>query len=71
LTQWIHGTLFTFYAWNASPVDGTDIIQSFAAKGCAFPFPIDLDDTIPPIPSGEGQAALEHMSSTFPLLFKQ
>jgi hypothetical protein len=26
LTQWMHGTLFTFYAWNASPVDATDII---------------------------------------------
>ena len=31
-TQWVQGALFATYAWNASPIDGTNIIRSFAAK---------------------------------------
>jgi len=29
------------YAWNASPIDGTDIIRSVAAVGRPFRFPVD------------------------------
>jgi hypothetical protein len=33
---------FAMYAWNASPIDGTDIVRSFAAKACTFNFPLDV-----------------------------
>ena len=45
LTKWIMGALFALCAWNASPIDGTNIIRSFAAKGREFPFPIDLPES--------------------------
>jgi hypothetical protein len=32
LSQWRMGECFALYAWNASPIEGTDIIRSFAAK---------------------------------------
>ena len=35
------------YAWNASPIDGTDIIRSVAAVGRPFRFPVDNQLTIP------------------------
>ena len=40
--QWKMGTLFATYAWNASPVDGLDVIRSFAAKARTFRFPLDI-----------------------------
>jgi hypothetical protein len=30
--QWTVNTIFAAYAWNASSMDGTDVIHSFAAK---------------------------------------
>jgi hypothetical protein len=30
--QWAMNALFAAHAWNGSPVDGTDVIRSFAAK---------------------------------------
>ena len=41
-SQWELGALFASYAWNASPVDGTDVICSIAAKFREFPFPLDI-----------------------------
>ena len=73
LSQWKMGVLFAIYAWNASPVDGTNIIRSFAAKGREFPFLIDIAEA-PPIPclcTSTGDATLQHVESTFPLLFQQ
>jgi hypothetical protein len=71
--QWTMGTLFSLYAWNASPIDGTNIIRSYAARGREFPFPIDVHEA----PhtnrdhSSFSQQAMEHIESAFPLLFKQ
>lgn len=33
----------TAYAWNASPIDGTDIVRSVPAIGCTLRFPLDID----------------------------
>ena len=33
--KWAMSYLFAVYAWNGSPVDGTDIIRSFAAPAMA------------------------------------
>jgi hypothetical protein len=44
------------YAWNASPIDGTDIIRSVPAIGRPFRFPLDCDLTaIPDIPPADIQ----------------
>jgi hypothetical protein len=37
------------YAWNSSPIDGTDIIRSIPAVGRPFRFPFDL--SISPVPT--------------------
>ena len=31
-SNWMMNTSFAAYAWNASPVDGTNVVRSFAAK---------------------------------------
>jgi hypothetical protein len=70
--QWKQGTLFALYAWNAAPIDGTDIPRSYVALGRAFPFPIDLaTDTRPRRIPDEGQDALDHADASFPLLRRQ
>ena len=33
----------TAYAWNASPIEGTDIIRSFPAIGRELRFPLDIN----------------------------
>ena len=42
LHQWLHGVLFALYAWNAGPVDWTDITYSVVSIDREFPYPIDL-----------------------------
>ena len=71
-TQWLMGVLFAAYAWNASPVDGTDIVRSFAAKAKTFMFPFDLPETIQRlrIPT-EGEETLAHVETTYPWWNKQ
>jgi hypothetical protein len=39
------------YAWNSSPIDGTDIIRSVPAVGRPFRFPFDLSFSGTPSPS--------------------
>ena len=72
-TQFVQGVMFACYAWNASPIDGTNIIRSFAAKGRHFPFPIQIKEDPNPlrIPPGQGEAAIQHLETNFPLWAKQ
>jgi hypothetical protein len=51
--------LLASYAWNASPIDGLDVIRSFAAKARTFRFPLDtcMDGEEIRIPT-EGKEAL-------------
>jgi hypothetical protein len=64
--------LFAGYAWNASPIDGTDVIRSFAAKARTFHFPLDIqmENEIARIPQ-EGESALQHIETMFPLWWRQ
>ena len=39
------------YAWNSSPIDGTDIIRSVPAVGRPFRFPYDLTILGKPTPT--------------------
>ena len=69
--RWNQGAMFAFYAWNASPVDGTDIPRCQIAIGREFPFPIDLSPVLPRAIVTEGQQAADHFEAASPLLFKQ
>jgi hypothetical protein len=39
------------YAWNSSPIDGTDIVRSVPAVGRPFRFPFDISLSTPPTPT--------------------
>ena len=70
--RWAMNALFAVYAWNGSPVDGTDIIRSFAAKARTFHFPLDIqhNDEVARIPQ-QGEATIQHVETMFPLWFRQ
>jgi ribosomal protein L21E len=72
-TQWAQGVMFATYSWNAAPIDGTNIIRSFVAKGRVFPFPLQIDEDDNParIPPGQGEEALAHLETNFPLWARQ
>lgn len=72
-TQFAQGVMFACYAWNASPVDGTNIIRSFVAKSRHFPFPIQIKEDPNPVrtPPGQGESTLRHLETNFPLWAKQ
>ena len=71
--DFMFGTIFAVYAWNSAPVDGTNIVRSYAAIGREFPFPIDFerDDIVPRDHEAQGQQTLEHVHSAFPLWKQQ
>ena len=71
LWRWKQGVLFACYAWNSSPIDGTDVPRSQVAIRCHFPFLIDLSLALPHSTTQEGQQALDHYEAALPLLFKQ
>jgi hypothetical protein len=68
--KWAMNCLFASHAWNGSPVDGTDIIRSFAAKARTFHFPTDVqtNDEIARILQ-QGENTTQHAETTFPLWF--
>ena len=72
-TQWVLGVMFATYSWNAAPIDGTNLIRSFVAKGRVFPFPIQILEEENParIPQGQGEDAIAFMETNFPLWAKQ
>jgi len=65
--------MFATYSWNAAPIDGTNLIRSFVAKGRVFPFPLQIaeDDNPVRIPAGQGEAAVSFTETNFPLWAKQ
>ena len=69
--QFRQGALFSLYAWNAAPMDGTDICRALVAVGREFPFPIDLSPAIPRDGVAESHQALDHFEAASPLLYKQ
>ena len=71
LHQRLKGVFFALYAWNAFPVDGTDIAQSLMAIGIELPFPIDLSPANIREGTSEVKQALDHFEASSPLLFRQ
>ena len=64
--------MFSLYAWNVAPINGTNICHSFVVIGQEFPFPVDLSSTTALQETlTEGQEALDHCNSALPLLYKQ
>jgi hypothetical protein len=65
--KWAMNCLFAVYAWNGSPVDGTDTIRSFAAKAHTFHFLLDIqnNDEVARIPE-QGEATIQHVETMFP-----
>jgi hypothetical protein len=47
------------YAWNASVIDGTDIVRSVAALGREFKFPLDIQLSSEPVPV-DGDVGMLH-----------
>ncbi len=70
-SNWMMNTSFAAYSWNASPIDGTDVVRSFAAKARTFQFPLDVAEQVPRIIGNPGEHALQHVETIFPLWFKQ
>lgn len=71
--DFMFGTIFAVYAWNSAPVDGTNIVRSYAAIGREFPFPIDFerDPVVQREHDAQGQQTIEHVNNTFPLWRQQ
>lgn len=71
--EWQLGTAFALYGWNSAPIDGTNIVRSYAAMGREFPFPIDIETEQQPQREhqAQGQAAVDHVDAAFPMLEKQ
>ncbi|CAJ1965608.1 unnamed protein product [Cylindrotheca closterium] len=76
--EWAMNTMFGTYAWNAAPVDGTDIQRAFAAVARHFKFPLDNAAAALSISEARqknrtrhqqtpGQNTLEHIETMFPL----
>ena len=70
-TNWMINASFAAYAWNATPVDETDVIRSFAAKAQQFHFPLDLAEPVHRVIGNPGEQTLQHIETIFPLWFKQ
>jgi hypothetical protein len=39
---WVKASMIVTYAWNCSPINGTDVVRSVPAMGREFKFPFDL-----------------------------
>jgi hypothetical protein len=65
-------TLFATYAWNSSPIDGTDLQRSFVAKARWFPYPLKVQEDLKlTCITTEGEAAISHVKAMFPLWKRQ
>src|SRR6056300_515086 len=75
--EWAMNAMFATYAWNASPVDGTDIQRAFAAVSKHFNFPMDATAqsiTEPPLKKRKrntAQETIDKIETMFPLWWSQ
>jgi hypothetical protein len=69
--HWMQGVLFALYAWNTSPIDGTDICRSLVAIGRDSPIPIGIEPTVMRGTTLESQSAIEYHDTAAPLLYRQ
>jgi len=70
--RWKQAVAFASYAWNAAPIEGTDLPRCVVAVGKDFPFPIGVNTaTERTLGPSASQQALEFFDARFPLLQKQ
>ena len=68
---WPTNATLATYGWNAGPIDGTNVVRSFAAKARHFRFPLDVAEPVERIIGSPGEASLQHIETMFPLWFQQ
>ena len=68
---WMINASFAAHAWNAAPVNRTDVVRSFAAKARHFHFPLNVAEPVERIVGSLGEHTLQHIETMFPLWFKQ
>ena len=71
LHQWLQGVFSALYAWNAGPVDGTDVYQSVVYIVREFPFPFYLSLSRLREGTSELQQYLDHFEALSPLQFRK
>jgi hypothetical protein len=73
LDDWLLRAHFAVYAWNAAPVDGTNVIRSVAAIGRDFPFPIDTntEEIVPRDGDTLAEQTLDFIHAAAPLIAQQ
>ena len=64
-------SIFPLYAWNAGPVDGTDIYQSVVSISRELPFRIVVSPAMSRESTSEGVQSLDNFEVAYPLLFRQ
>ena len=53
------------YAWNSSPIDGTDILRSVSAIGRELRFPLDVDiSTLPELVTNNADSVIYYLHLT-------
>ena len=53
------------YAWNSSPIDGTDILRRFPAIGRELQFPLDVDiSTLPELVTNNADSVISYLRLT-------
>jgi hypothetical protein len=68
---WMMNVYFAMYTWNASPIDCTDIVRSFAAKAHTFNFPLDVQEEPVRLIGNPCERAVQQVETMFPLWFRQ
>ena len=63
LHQWLQGLLFSLYACNAGPVDGTDISLSVVDISTELSFPLNLSPERLMEGNSEEKHALDHFEA--------
>ena len=70
-SNWMINHSLAACAWNAAPIDGTNIVRSFAAKARKFHFPLDLAEPVTRVIGRPGEVPLQHIETVFLLWFKK
>ena len=61
----VPASIASAYAWNSTPIDGTDIIRSVPAIGRALHFPLDINlNAVPKLIQNNAQATLDYLDFT-------
>jgi len=64
-TEFVPAACTAAYAWNSSPIDGTDIIRSIPAVGQEFKFPFDFHySDIPQLTTDHASVIRDYLSCT-------